>query len=279
MAITTLDGALAGMKPVQFFDKVLTTTLVAGRPFSLWNLAGIPGAGLVPATTAGGVVLSSTSALVNGQIPHYDPSAGPLSYLARFSANSQVAGTVELVDRLWHAGGNSAGAALSPTLTTAQTINSAAWPARDINGASAGGDGVRIALEVLTTLGAGTPTFTLTYTNQSGTAGRTATNIITVVAASAVGSFYEFGLQAGDTGVRSIQSLTLSATATSGTFALVAYRPLAQLEIVSVNISNSLDLLSGGFVQLYDGTVPALLFTGNATTAAQVSGSYIEAQG
>ena len=41
MAITTLDGALAGMKPPQTFAKAPTGTLVAGRPVSLFYLAGI----------------------------------------------------------------------------------------------------------------------------------------------------------------------------------------------------------------------------------------------
>ena len=44
MAITTLDGALAGMKPPQTFAKAPTGTLVAGRPVSLFYLAGMPGA-------------------------------------------------------------------------------------------------------------------------------------------------------------------------------------------------------------------------------------------
>jgi hypothetical protein len=44
MAITTLDGVVAGMRPAMPIAKAVTATLVAGRPASLWSLAGSPGA-------------------------------------------------------------------------------------------------------------------------------------------------------------------------------------------------------------------------------------------
>ena len=40
MAIIILDGALAGMQPSWQFAKIVTPTLVAGLPQSLWYLAG-----------------------------------------------------------------------------------------------------------------------------------------------------------------------------------------------------------------------------------------------
>lgn len=45
MSITTLDLALAGMQYPREVIKAVTGTLVAGRPHTLWYLAGIPGAG------------------------------------------------------------------------------------------------------------------------------------------------------------------------------------------------------------------------------------------
>lgn len=127
-------------------------------------------------------------------------------------------GHAMVLDRLWDNSG------LSVTSTSAQSVSSAAWPARDING-STNGEGVYVALEVSTGLGNGVPTVTLDYTNSAGTAGRTGT--LTIPAnSSPAGMFYWFGLQAGDTGVRSIQNFTLSATCTSGAFHLVAYRPV-----------------------------------------------------
>ena len=84
MAITTLDQAIAGMQPSRLFEKAITNTPTAGRPMSLWMLGGIPGAGAQDVSgSSNGTVLSSTSALVPGQLPFYNPGSGN-TYLARF---------------------------------------------------------------------------------------------------------------------------------------------------------------------------------------------------
>lgn len=270
MSITTLDGALAGMRPPVQFAKATTATLVAGRPASLWSLNGAPGPGSFD-TTLNGVALSSSSALVNGQLYHQDPVSGS-SYLARFSAAAAQGGKLLLLDRLWHNGG------FTITSTSAQSITSPTWPARDANAATAG-QGVMLAVEVSAATGAGTPTLTVSYTNQAGTSGRTAANIDATLASSAIGAFYRIGLAAGDTGVQSVQSLTLSATWTSGTINMVAYRLLAELELPSAYVPNALDALTSGFPLIPNGAVPFLVFIPNSATATPVSGSYVETQG
>lgn len=278
MAIATLDGTLAGMQAPQFFAKAVTPTLVAGRPHSLWYLAGAPGAGLTPANTAGGVVLNYAAlGDVNGGIPRVNPGSGN-SYLARFSAAAQQAGVLMLADRLIQVGGNSGGSAISVTTTTAQTINTTTLPARDING-STNGAGVHWALEVITATGAGAATPSIGYTNSGGTASRSASLVDTYVASSAIGAFYRFGMQAGDVGIRSVETLTLNVSMTSGSIALVGYRPLAYLELPGDFIPNAIDALTSGFPRLYNNTCPFLVFIPNTTTASLVSGSYIETQG
>lgn len=270
MAIQTLDGALAGMQPLRSIAKAVTATLVAGRPASLWSLGGSPGAGSFDATL-NGVALSSSSAMVSGQIPHVDPGTGN-SYLARFTGTANQPGTLLLCDRLWHNGG------YTITSTAAQNTTFPGLPARSADGTS-NGDGVYAAVEVSAATGAGTPTLTVGYTNQAGTAGRTATNVLATSATSAVGAFYQIGLQAGDTGIRSVQSLTLSATWTSGTINLVLYRILAALPITQANVHNEIDVLTGAMQRLYNGVVPFLVFVPNTTTAANISGTYAETQG
>lgn len=278
MAITTLDGALAGMQPLRPFAKAVTPTLVAGRPHSLWYLAGSPGAGTMDNTTSGGVALSSSSAMVAGQIPHVDPVSGT-SYLGRLSVAASQPGTILLCDRLWAGSDIIGGAVISVTSTSAQTVTAfPTLPARD-NAGTANGDGVHIGVEIYSATGAGTPTITMGYTNQANTASRTATNIDAVVASGAVGAFYRMGLQAGDTGVRSVQSITLSATMSSGNFGLVAYRVLASMEVTAANVSNAVDALTAGFQKIQNGSVPFLLFIPSTTTAASISGSYVETQG
>lgn len=267
MAITTLDGAIAGMQWPRHFYKGVTATLVAGRPASTWALGGNPGAGGFD-TTLNGVTLTAAQ---NGQIPFTNPVSGN-TYLARLQGQATQPGTLLLVDRIWHNGG------YTITSTSAQNITSPTWPARDADGATSG-NGILCGMEISAATGAGTPTITMAYTNQAGTASRSATNIIATVASSAIGAFYPIGLQAGDTGVRSVQSITLSATWTSGTMNLVAYRVLAALELTAAHTPNAIDALTSGFVRLYDGSVPFLIFLPSTTTATNVVGQVVWTQG
>ncbi|HSW77597.1 MAG TPA: hypothetical protein VLG36_02265 [Candidatus Chromulinivoraceae bacterium] len=269
MAITTLDGTIAGMQWPRYFAKAVTPTMVAGRPQSLWGLAGNPGAGAYD-TTLNGIALSSTSSQVNGQINFVNPVSGN-TYLARLQASATVAGTLLLCDRLWHNGG------YNVTLTTAQASTTPTWPARDAFGAT-NGDGVLLGLEVSAATSTGTPTITVAYTDQVGTAG-SATNVVATTTGATAGAFYPIGLAAGDTGVRSVQSLTLNATWTSGTINLVAYRPIAALELTSANTPNAIDSITAGFPRLFNGSVPFLVFIPSTTTASNVSGQVIWTQG
>lgn len=270
MAITTVDGAIAGMQPPRPFAKAVTGTMVAGRPQSTWALAGNPGAGAFD-NTLNGVVLSSTSAMVNGQLPHVNPVSGN-AYLAALTGNATIAGTLLLCDRLWHNGG------FTITSTGAQSITSPTFPARDIAG-STNGDGVYLGLEISAAAGAAAPTITIGYTNQAGTASRTATNAFPTANSPTAGAFFPIGLQAGDTGVRSVQSLTLSVSWVSGTMNLVAYRVLAALPLAGAFIPNQLDILTGAMPQLQAGVVPFLVFVPSTTTTSNISGVYVETHG
>lgn len=269
MAITTLDGVIAGAEPPQFYFKAISPTLAVGRPHSPFYLAGIPGAAVSPTPGISGAALTSYS----GQIPFTNPGAGQNSYIARFGAmSSPTVGVFLLCDRLWHNSG------ITITSTASQTVNSATFPARDNNG-STNGDGVIVGVEVSVATGAGTPTITLGYTNSAGTASRSATNTINTNASSPIGTFYPIGLQAGDLGVRSIQSVTLSATWTSGTIHLVAYRVLATVEAVGSGLFAAVDPVTSGFTRLYDDTVPFLLFVPGATTATTIIAAMTVTQG
>jgi hypothetical protein len=267
MAITTLDGAIAGYKPIEGYAKAVSGTLVAGRPHSQFYLAGIPGAATAPSPGAAGAALTSYA----GQIPI--PAASGNTHLARASFSSSAqAGNIIVYDRLWHNSG------IVVTTTTAQTINSATWPARDKNG-STNGEGVYIGLEVSTATGAGASVISISYTNSAGTAGRTGTAIDVYAATAAAGSFFRFALQAGDTGVRSIQTYTSTVSMTSGTVHLVAYRPLAWIELPAAGIGGVIDPVTGGLPREYDTTVPSILFLPQTTTTTQITGSIIHTQG
>lgn len=267
MAITTLDGAIAGMQPVSQFAKAVTGTMVAGRPISTWGLAGFPGAGSYD-TTLNGVTVDRTT---SGCIPFSNPSSG-YSYLTRFMGQATIAGSLILCDRIWHNGG------YTITSTSAQNSTTPTFGSRD-NAASSNGDGYLAGVEVSSTTGAGTPTLTLGYTNQAGTASRSATNLDATVASSVARTFYRIGLQAGDTGIRSIQSLTLSATWTSGTINLVVYRPIVSVALSNANTPGVLDTLTSNFARLMDSNCLFFLFIPQTTTTSNICGEVGWTQG
>lgn len=268
MAITTLDGVLAGMQPTSHFVKVGATMEAAGVMHSLAYSTGSPGAIATPAPGIAGAALTTLS----GSLPWSNPASGN-TYLARLTANATGSGTLILVDRLWHNSG------IAVTTTTAQTVNSAAWPARDRNGTT-NGDDILIGIEVstATTNGAAVTNTTMSYTDSAGTAGNTAT-ITSFPQTAVAGSFVPFQLAAGDVGVRSIQSVTLGTSYGGGAIHLVAYRVLSRVDVAVANIGNAVDALTGGFPRLYDNTVPMLLWLPTATTAVTVLGEFIVTQG
>lgn len=267
MAITTLDGAIAGMQPMRQFAKAVTGTMVAGRPISTWGLGGNPGAGSYD-TTLNGVTRDRTTA---GAIDFTNPSSGN-SYLASFLGSATIAGTLILCDRIWENGG------YTITSTSAQNSTTPTFGSRD-NAASSNGDGYLAGVEISSATGAGTPTITLGYTNQSGTASRSATNSDATVASSAARTFYRLGLQSGDTGIRSVQSLTLSATWTSGTMNLVVYRPLKSIPITSAFVPAQLDAVTAAFARVMDSSCLFFLFVPSTTTTSNISGEVGWTQG
>lgn len=267
MAITTLDALIAGMQPPIEYLKVGAGTQVVGRAYSPFYVAGYPGAAVAPSPGIAGAALTSYA----GQLPFANGAAD--QYLARFSAQCNVAGTMLLCDRLWHNSG------INVTTTGAQTINSAAWPARDLDG-STNGRGVLVGLEVSTATGAGASVHSMVYTNSDNTGSRTANPKIAYAASSIAGAFYEYSLAAGDVGVRSIQSFTSTVSMSSGAVHLVAYRVLARVGIPLGAVEYAVDALTSGMPKLHDNTVPFLLFIPNSTTAPSViQGQFIQSNG
>jgi hypothetical protein len=151
MAITTRDqliAATAAGRTVQFNKANIATA--AGEFMSLFRSVGMPGAATAPGTAAG-QTLSRTSV---GAIPIIAPSG--TTYITSFEGTSSSACSLLLADRLVETG------ALSGIVTTAQTVNSVALPAR-----ASGALDVALWLEVYTALGiTASPTVTASYTNR-----------------------------------------------------------------------------------------------------------------
>ena len=165
----------------------------------------------------------------------------------------------------------------SVTTTGAQNFTGqAAWPRY------ADGKGVQAFIVPSIVMGAGTPTFTLSYTNTTPTAGRLtpASPVLPTSTASAiVGSIPYSGtgagkvgpflpLQAGDAGISSVQSINLSATHTSGCLNLVICRPLLTLPVTTVGVAAERDLVNmlPSMPRVYDGAnLQWLMYAGAAT--------------
>ena len=246
MAIVNLDQLVDGLantaSPPRWFAKSTGPGQTVGRWYSHWADFGPTPAGTYD-TTLAGVAVSS------GGVPYLSAASGKQGYLGALQWTANSTGYQHVIaDRLWHNGGFSA------TSTSAQTVNSAAFAARDANG-STNGLGVMIGVEVSAVMGASSPsTISVSYTNSSGTSGRTASLEDTQGLTSApAGGFFRLKLQAGDQGVRSVQSLTLGATWTSGTFNMVAYRILTPV-MASNYVGRSYGPMALGLPRLYDGT-------------------------
>jgi len=274
MAISTLDGVVAGFKQPQFFMK-RNTAAVSTRMISLFMNNGIPGPAVISTggLNGGGALLTSYP----GQIPFTNPSGSNKSYLARLSvANRNLKAGIILCDRIWHNSG------FNVTTISSQSFTVGGVPCpdftRDINnGANASkyGEGVFVGIEYYSALSSSAQ-INVSYTNsdgapKTGTIGGLNTSMTT-------GNFEIMNLAAGDTGVRSIQSANITVAAGSGTISFVAFRPIAVLGLILSDTSSAIDALTSGFPELYNNTVPFFL-AGTSTGGADIQGTFAVTQG
>jgi hypothetical protein len=224
MAIANLDQYIAASKQRVVINKLATRTSVAVVDFSLFDLAGNPGAGVLAGTsTASGVV--PTDATAGCPIINFSTGVG---YLSKVEFASTAVGRLKLFDMLFKAGAYAFTA--GTTTLSAQPVISQRCPDYPGSGVVFG-NGNEIWIEVSTAFVTGTAwQVQVTYTNQAGTAGRT--SIISAAQAAAgltLGKMFMLALQAGDSGVQKIESVivTNGGTAmTAGNFNVLIMRPL-----------------------------------------------------
>src|SRR3990167_7987623 len=100
MAITTLDGVLAGMVVPQPLLKTGIAMEAVGKSHSHFYSVGSPGAAVAPTPGVNGAALTTYA----GQIPFTNPVSGN-SYLARCALTASQVCTLLVCDRLWHNSG------------------------------------------------------------------------------------------------------------------------------------------------------------------------------
>lgn len=146
------------------------------------------------------------------------------------------------------------------------------------------GIGIRAFLVITTASGATAHNVAMSYTNQSGTAGRTLPVTVACTASAIAGHVTHSGtaannygpflpLASGDSGIQSVQSVTISAASGSGAAALVLARPLLSIPLVAASIASERDFLNQlpSLPQIRDEACLTWLYFSGAATAASTN--------
>lgn len=251
MAITTLDGYIAATKQKIAWSKTTTRTTIANAWFSLFDIAGQPGAGTLAAgNTANGLVPTDATA----GYPLVTAFGGSAGYLGRVEYGSTVACRIALFDRLFVAG---AYAFNANTALASQPSFSGRVPGAIYTG-------LELWVEQVTAA-TGNQTVNVTYTDQDNNAGAT-TGAVGIGAAPTVGRCWQLPLAAGDSGARLIQNV-VGTVATAGTFNVMVLRPLWSGRVVLANFVNSFDALQNGLPEIFADSAFYAMISADSTSS------------
>lgn len=271
MTITTRDGLIDGLgnNSDRFvLDKASLANAAAGQFFSLWQSAGVPGAGATPTTAA--VPTKATT----GAFGFTNPTSPEKSYIAWASLQAgNNATNLEIHDRLAHMGG------LSGTVTTAQGALSLVT---STPGAARLGDsnysGVSWWLEVYTALGATGVNATVNVTYADDTTGNLAA--IALGATPRAGRLYPLISASPGKFIKAVNSVTLSATTgTAGNFGITATRQRTGVSMPLANKTEVFDWASLGLPEIADDACLFPLMLCSTTTTGTVRGQIKLAHG
>jgi len=252
MAITSISDYLAATRQRIPLIKTGSRTTVGAGWFSLFDIAGEPGAGtLAGSSTAAGVVPDDTTT----GCPLINTFGGSATgYLSTVEFSSSVACRIALFDMLFKAGAYAYNAA---TTLASQPSYSARLPGTDYRG-------LEIWVEQVTAA-TGNQAVTVTYTNQDGTTGRT-TGAVGIGSAPTIGRCWQLPLQAGDGGVQKIESVT-GTVASAGTFNVLVMRRLWTGRVRMTNDEDIHDMLRTGMPQVYATSALRTLVSTDSTSS------------
>jgi hypothetical protein len=264
MALTSLDGYIAAAKQRVRILKTASRTVVATIPFSVFDLAGTPGAGVLAGTsTTVGVVPTDTTV----GCPGIDFTSG-MSYLSKVEYGSSVACRLSLHDMLFKAGAYSY--ATGTTTLGSQPVISQRCPDYPGSGNVFGARN-EIWIEVVTAMTSATSwNVRVTYTNKDGTAGRSSIVSANYAAAAlTVGKMFMIGLASGDTGVQKIESVIVSNTgATAGSFNVLITRPIwTSGRCMTANDGDIHDMLKTGLPVVYNDSALIMMVQADSTAS------------
>jgi hypothetical protein len=250
MAITTLDQYIGSAKQPLSMTKTASRTSVATAWFSLFDVAGNPGAGTLAgsSTTTGTVPTDATAGC-----PAINAFGGSATgYLAQVEYGSSVACRIKIFDLLWKGGAYAFNANTSGNTPT--SFSSRVPGGTDFTD-------TQIWLEQVTA-GTGAQGVNVTYTNQSGTTGRSTGTVAT--ATNILGRCHQLPLQAGDTGVQGITGV-VGSTASAGTFNILVLRPLWSGRVKIANDGDVHDFAKTGSPIVYEDSALMMLVAADST--------------
>ncbi len=215
--------------------KTATRTLIAAMPYTVFDIAGSPGAGVLNVgNTANGLV--PTDAVAG--YPIIPSFAGQTGYLARVEYGSSVPCCFDVYDRLFVAGAYAYNA--NVTLAS-QPGFSGRLPNAGVY------TGLQLWIEAVTAF-TGVCNIRITYLDQDGNAGDTG---VVATLALPIGRCYQIPLAAGDNGIQRINSV-VGSTASAGTFNVMIMRPLWFGRVFTANGGDVHDILRTGFPKIFE---------------------------
>lgn len=250
MAILSSADYLAAQRQRAIITKTATRTAVAATPFSVFDVAGVPGAGALAGTnTASGIVPTDNDV---GYPTLLSFDAGATGNVTRLAFSSNIACRLSLYDRLFVAGAYAYNA--NVTLS-----NQPSFASRLPNGNFRN---TELWVEFVTA-STGNSAITITYTNQDGVAGRTTSMTLP---AQTVGRCTQLPFATGDIGIQRIESVTCG-TATAGTFNVMILRSLLAdgVRVRSNNDGDTFDMSKTGLLPIMDSAALYLMVTPDST--------------
>jgi len=253
MAITTLDGYIAAAKQKIAWNKTTARTTVANGWFSLFDIAGQPGAGTLggSSTTAGVVPTDATAGY-----PIINAFAGAnKGYLGQIEFANTVACRIALFDRLFLAGAYAFNA--SQALSAQPSYSSRIPGGTDYTGLGIWCEQVTAAT--------GNQAVTVTYMDESGNTGAS-TGAVGIGAAQTVGRCWQLPLAAGDSGVQKIENVAGS-VASAGTFNVMVLRPLWSSRVIVANMGDVHDMLRTGLNEVWTDSALYAMICADSTSS------------
>ena len=243
---TTFENFITANKQKITMLKTVPRTTVAATSFSMFDLAGNPGAGVLAGTsTTSGVVPTDTTV----GFPLVNSFSATKGNIGAIQFSNTVASRLTLYDMLFKAGAY--GFATGTTTLSAQPSYASRIPT------NSNYNDTEIWVEVTTAFVTVTAwRVQVTYTNQSGVSNRTSIISPAQSATSLTsGKMFQLALQSGDTGVQSINSVivTNGGTAmTAGAFNVLVMRRLVSGRIKIANDTHALSMIDSGMPEVFD---------------------------